>query len=371
MIERHRSILAALFSVLLLLTACEKASNDGKGKTKKSSGPRSVVVDAKSCDVRTVNETIEMAGSLRANERTVVTTEIAGKVEKILFEEGTVLETNINGGTSAPVLVELDDDLLQVELQNARARLEAARADLKQARDDYQREQKLKESGATTEAKFTRAKLKLERMKATLEEAKAQIERARERLTKTRIRAPFTGELGDRRVSPGAYVQPGDPIVEIIKKDPIEASFDVPEKFKSKLTTGQSVRVRVAAFPERTYEGTVFFVSPSADPDTRTIRVKARIDNPDRELNPGMFANVRLITATRENAAVVPDTAIVPRDDRTYVYVVRDGKAKRTEVQIGQRFPGEVEIRKGLDGSETVVVAGLQKLNDGVPVEVR
>ncbi len=368
---RTSGLACLLFSALLITaTACGK---NGKGKSEKNpSGPRSVVVDASPCDVRTVHETIKVVGSLRASERTVVTTEIAGKVETVHFKEGSVVGKRINGETSAaPVLVELDDDLLQAERRNVKAELEVSRADLKQARDDFRREKKLMKSGATTEAKFTRAKIQLERAKASVQKAEARLEEVEERLSKTRIHAPFTGELGERKVSPGTYVQPGDEIVEIVRKDPIEATFDVPEKFKSRLKTGQTVRVQVAAYPERSYEGSVFYVSPSADPDTRTITVKARIENPERELNPGMFASVRLIIATHENAPVIPDTAVVPRNDRHYVYAVKDGKAKRTEVRIGQRFPDEVEIREGLDGTETVVVSGLQRVSEGVEVEIR
>lgn len=365
-----KSYIAVLLPVLLVVTGCEQKQANSKQEGA-SSGPRSVIVDAKPVQTRTVNETIDVVGSLEADERTVVTTEIAGKVEKIHFEEGTVMTEDINGKGSAPVLVELDDDLLQAERRTVQAELQARESDVKQARDDVQRQEKLQENGATTEAEYTRANIQLEQAKASVAEAQARLEETEERLDKTRIRAPFSGELGERQVSRGSYLSPGDPIVELVRQDPIEVSFDVPEKFRSELNTGQTVQLDVGAYPDRAYEGTVFYVSPSAQPDTRTIEVKARLKNPERALNPGMFANVRLITATREDAPVVPDSAVVPRDDRHFVYVVQDGKAKRVEVQLGQRYPGAVEIREGLEGSETIVTSGLQKVNDGVNVNVR
>jgi membrane fusion protein (multidrug efflux system) len=365
-----KSYIAGVLLVFLVVIGCEQKQGDTKNKDA-SSAPRTVLVDARPVETRTVNETIDVVGSLEADERTVVTTEVAGKVEKIHFDEGSVIKEGINGNGSLPVLVELDDDLLRAERRTVEAELQASQSDLEQAKDDFQRQERLKENGATTEAEFTRAKIQLKQAKANVEEVKARLEETREQLEKTRIRAPFAGVLGEREVSRGSYVRPGDPIVEIVRQDPIEVSFDVPEKFRSELNTGQTVQLDVGAYPERAYEGTVFYISPSAQPDTRTIEVKARLENPERALNPGMFANVRLITATRENAPVVPDSAVVPRDDRHFVYVVNDGTAKRVEVQLGQRYPDAVEIRKGLDGSETVITAGLQKVNEGVNVNVR
>lgn len=365
-----KSYVAGVLLVFLVVTGCEQKQGDTKNE-EASSAPRTVIVDAQPVETRTVNETIDVVGSLEAEERTVVTTEVAGKVEKIHFEDGLVIKEGINGNGSLAVLVELNDDLLRAEQRTVKAELEASKTDVEQASDDFQRQERLKENGATTEEAFTRAKIQLKQAKAKVEEVKARLEETNEQLKKTRIRAPFAGVLGERKVSRGSYVTPGDPIVEIVRQDPIEVSFDVPEKFHSKLKTGQTVQLDVGAYPDRAYEGTVFYISPSAQTDTRTIEVKARLENPERALNPGMFANVRLITATRENAPVVPDSAVVPRDDRHFVYVVNDGTAKRVEVQLGQRYPGSVEIRKGLDGLQTVITAGLQKVNDGVSVEIR
>ncbi len=367
----ERPLLFVVFAIPLVLFGCGSGSETDQSSDGGQPDERVVTVDAVSVDQRDVDEVIQEVGSLRARDRTVVSSEIAGKVEEVRFTEGDAVEKEGNGLSAFPVLVTLDDDLLRAELKNYRARLETRRTELKQAQDTLERQRQMRENDATTDAEFTEAKISVEQVKAQIEEAKARIEQVREELVRTKIRAPFAGRLGERMVSPGTYVQPGDPIVEVARLAPIDVRFTVPEKFKDRLSVGQEVNVRVSAYPDRTFTGTVFFVSSMGEEETRTIPVKARIENNERQLSPGMFAQVRLVTNTRSNAPVIPDTAVVPRSDRQFVYVVEEGTARRREVQLGQRMNGEVEIRSGLDGSETVVVAGLQKLNDGVKVNVR
>lgn len=332
---------------------------------------RSVVVDAQPAQIQSVNESIELVGSLESKDETLVSSEVSGIVDKIHFKEGEQIQSNLNGNPEHPLLVSLNDDLFQIAVQNAQARLEIARTQLEQARDSFQREQKMYKKDATSEASFTRAKLDFQQAKAEAQRAKAELDRARERLSKTKIRAPIQGMLGERLVSPGSYIRPGDPLVEVTKLHPIEVSFNVPEKFRPQLERGQRVDVELEAFPDRRFEGSVFYISPSTDQETRTVKVKAKMKNSERLLQPGMFARVELILDTRKEAHVVPETAVVPRNKKTYVYVIKNGKAKRQEVKTGQRMPGNVEIRSGLDGKETVITAGLQMVSDGVPVQVR
>jgi membrane fusion protein (multidrug efflux system) len=127
--------------------------------------------------------------------------------------------------------------------------------------------------------------------------------------------------------------------------------------------------VKVTGFADKTFAGEVYFIDPRVDPSTRTVKVKARIANADGELRPGLFANVELITGARDDALVVPEQAVVPAIDKLTVFVVENGIAHRREVTVGARLPGKVEITSGLKDGEVVVIAGQQKLRDGVPVQ--
>jgi len=193
---------------------------------------------------------------------------------------------------------------------------------------------------------------------------------SRARLDKTDVRAPFSGILGLRRVSPGDYVTPGQDLVNIEDIDPLKVDFRVPERYLANLSAGQRIRVRVDAFPDRSFEGRVYAVDPQIDPAGRSIAIRARIDNPERVLRPGLFARVRLIVDERPNALVIPEQAIVPRGERRYVFRVKDGKAVLTEVRVGQRRQGSVEVVEGLSEGDTVVTAGQLKIRDGVSVSL-
>ncbi len=379
MIRLRKQLTYALPLLLVLGIGCGQSQDKEEESARK--GPRSVLVDARKPNLQTVKETIEVVGSLKASRRTMVSSEIAGKIEKIHFEEGESVPGPINGTEEAPILVSLDDDLLQVERQEAEASLESARSELEKARDQFQRQKMMHEKGATTEAEFTRSKIEVSRARAAVKQAEARLERAKERLSKTKIRAPFAGELGERLKDEGSFVRPGDALVEVVKRDPIEVTFDIPEKHKSQLRKGQTVNVRVEAFPDETRSGSVFYLSPSVSRQSRTITAKARLSNPEGKLNPNMFARVHLVTNVRHDAPVVSDTALVPRNNKKYIYTVSDGKAHIHQVQIGQRFDDTVEIRgirspeqeewQNLSAGVPVITSGLQKVSDGVPVNVR
>lgn len=361
-----------LISVILVLVPAVLVGCGGNDTGGPSGGSeRSVVVDAEPVSIETVEDSIELVGSLESRDQTHVSSEVAGVVRKIHYEEGQKIPSELNGSEEAPLLVTLNDDLFQIAVQNARAKLDTARTKLEQARDSFRRQEQMYENDATSEAAYTRAELDYQQAKAEKKRAEAELARMKERLRKTRIRAPIQGVLGERLVSPGTYVRPGDPLVEVTKLHPIEVSFDVPEKYRRRLEKGLSVNVELEAYPQRTFEGTVFFVSPTTDRETRTITVKARMDNSKYRLQPGMFARIQLVLDTREEAHVVPETAVVPRNKKTFVYTVQEGRANKQEVTLGQRMPGKVEIRSGLDGDETVIFAGLQMVSDGVPVRIR
>jgi membrane fusion protein (multidrug efflux system) len=153
--------------------------------------------------------------------------------------------------------------------------------------------------------------------------------------------------------------------------NPQRASFQVPERFARQLRVGQRVAFRVAAIAGRDFTGTVDFVDPVVQLPGRTILVKARVPNPERLLQPGMFIEARLVTAVRPKAVVIPEDAVVPTEGANFVWVVNEGKADRRRVDLGVRTPGFVEIASGVDVGVQVVVGGLEVLAPGTPVAPR
>jgi membrane fusion protein (multidrug efflux system) len=295
-----------------------------------------------------VRDEVEVVGNILADETVVLRPEISGLVKEIHFSEGETVE-------EGDLLFSLDAEILAAEVAEAEAAHELAKR-------NYERSTELLSRQVGTERTRDEALAEMQSSEAKLALAKA-------RLKKTKIRAPFSGIIGFREISVGAYVSSGNDLVRLVKTDPVEVAFRVPERFLAVLRKGQDITVRVDAFPDQAFSGKVFALDNVVDVNGRSVQVRARVPNPDLLLRPGLFARVKLVTELRQNAVIVPEGAIVPTVEGAYVYRVVDGKAKRTDVTIGRRMAGDVEIMSGLSAGETVIVAGQQKVRDGAAVQ--
>ena len=224
------------------------------------------------------------------------------------------------------------------------------------------RTQDLLERNASSEAD-------LELAEANFRSAEAQLALQQTRLARTLVRAPFGGVVGERFVSVGDYVTPSDRLTTLQTVNPQRAAFQVPERYARKLEVGQGMTFRVAAMPDREFQGTVDFVDPRVQLPGRTIMVKALVDNQDRALKPGMFIEARLATEVRPEAVVVAEDAILPIQGADYVWIVGDESlAQRVEVTLGVRTPGWVEILSGVAPGTLVVVGGIERLAPETPL---
>lgn len=314
-------------------------------------GPPAVQVVGYRSRISPLAQTLSLVGTLAANEAVEITSEIDGIAEKILFDEGESVK-------AGQILIEIDSGKLK-------ASLDKAQADLQLAEATRQRFEGLGTSGAVS-------RQEVDRSVAEFEAAKAAVALAEEQLKEASISAPFDGVMGARYVSPGQFVVRGQPLSSLISQDPMKAEVRVPERFLSQLAAGQTVQVRVAAYPEETFTGEVYFIDPQIDEETRTALVKAKVPNGAGKLKRGMFATLELIVTVRENAIVVPETALLWNGDVASLFVVGEaGEVELRQVRPGIRQAGIVEIIEGLSEGETVVVEGTQKLGPGSFVQVR
>ena len=299
--------------------------------------------------IDTVLSTIRAVGSLRPNEAVVISPEIAGRIARLPFAEGQTVK-------AGDALLELDSTILRAELDKARSTLTLAEANRRRAMT-------LADQGTGT----LRAR---DESEAAYREAQANLALAEARLAKATITAPFSGKIGIRSVSVGAFVNPGDRIIELADIDPIKVDFRVPELALPNLRPGQTIQVTVDALPGKTVDGEVYVIDPIVEANGRAIRLRARIPNPDGKLSPGLFARVRIVIERRENAMLIPESAVFADGQTRYVYRVINGRAVQTKVELGQRRPGQVEVRSGLDPSAVVVTAGHQQIRNGSRVTI-
>jgi len=293
-------------------------------------------------------ETLSLNGSIRSNESAVIRAEIAGTVEAVPFAEGTTVE-------KGAVLARIEDDLLQAE----RAEIEA---EIALATSQLRRQQTLSAREATTREALDEARTNLQRFRARLQQVEVE-------LARTVIRAPFRGRLGLRETSPGAYLQPGDTVATLEQLNPLKVDFGLPEIHQSQLAVGQTLRVSAAGVAE-VLAGQVVAWDNRVDPETRNLRVRGTLPNPDRSLLPGNFVSVELVLQRRANAVQIPTNAVIRDLEGAYVFVVENDTARRRPVELGQRRNAVVEVVEGLAPGETIVSYGTQALRDGAAVRV-
>jgi membrane fusion protein, multidrug efflux system len=341
----------AILAIILLLAGGgywyytgAKPAEMAAGKGPK--GPQAVVTAPVKAKELTLN--INAVGSLIAGESASIHAEIAGQVQRILFEEGQPVK-------KGDILVQMDTSLIETELQKARATLDVANA-------NFSRDDKLKKSGFVANQQWDTSR-------AELQSSQAAVANAEILLQKATIKAPFDGIAGMRSFSPGDYAAAGQELSTIVSIAPLKLEFTAPEKNYAAVKPGQKITFSVDAYAGETFEGEIYAVDPRINPENRNFTAKATIANTDNRLRPGMYARITIDTATRPGVLMIPEEAVVPSGDESYVFTLVNGKAVRKKITLGARQAGEVEAAEGLKEGEKVITAGVMKLKDGGAVE--
>jgi len=312
------------------------------------------VVEAKS---EVVPNLLTAVGGLAAVHQVNVTSDVSGRITDIKFQPGSHVEAG------APLL-QLFDAPEQGDLASFKAQAVGAQAALERAKQLASRQ-----FGPQSTVDATQA---------TYDQAMAGIAKTQALISQKLVRAPFEGELGVRMVEVGQYISAGTTIVSLTALDELYANFTVTEKDSGHLKVGQTVRIKVDAYPGREFEGKITTIEPQIMADTRNIRVQATIANPDHILKPGMFATTTVVLPDKPPVVTVPETAVdyTLYGDSVYLITEKeaDGKtaltAVRTFVQAGNRVEGRAEILKGLKPGDRVVAVGQLKLQSGSPVVI-
>ena len=297
----------------------------------------------------------QAVGTLRSRQGVMLRPEVSGRISKIGFGDGQRV-------TRGQLLVQLDDTLQQAQVAQAKAQSSIARTNLERNRELV--------------AQNFVSKSALDQTAAAMEVADAQVALARAQLLRMRIVAPFSGVAGIGAVSVGDYVKDGAELVNVEDTGSMFVDFRLPERVLSRLKAGQSVDVALDSLPGRSFTGRVDAFDAQLDANGRSLLVRAKLDNRDGLLRPGMFARARLVFEVREQALVVPEEALVPQGGKQYLLkVVDDAGVKvtqRVEARIGLRVPGKVEILEGVRAGDVVVTAGQARLmrGDRQPVKV-
>lgn len=310
-------------------------------------------------------ERIEATGELRAVEHAEVAAEVAGRVTELLADEG----ARVEAGTA---VVAIDPERRALERDSAQARVAEAAAQERDAKRDFQRIRDLHARKVASDTQLDQAETAYKRASSQRVAAEAELGMQQRALRDARVTAPFAGFIARRTVNRGEYVQPGDPLFELVALDPIEVEFQVPEVDSGRVAIGQTVDVELAPFPEEIFVASVIFVSPMIDKNNRTLRVKAQLPNPEGRFRPGLFARIDLGISERKGVAMIPEEAVLQRAEGQVVFrALPDDRVERLVIETGTHRDGLVAVTRGLAAGDKIVLRGAAWIADGERVAPR
>ena len=291
---------------------------------------------------------IFVSGSLVPDEEVSLSFESSGKITDIFFKEGTHVE-------KGELLAKINDAPLQADLRKKQAQV-------KLMQDRLFRAKALLEKEAVSKEAFQEAEANLAALEAEIEGVEAQIEQ-------TELRAPFSGIIGLRQVSVGAYATTTTEVATLTKTAPLKVEFNVPERYAGMLPEGTELTF-TAEGDLTTRNAKVYASDSRVDPETRTFAIRAIYPNADGKLIPGRYVNVNLVTQRFDNTLAVPSEAIVSEMGIDKVFVCKNGKAQPVEIAKGLRTDAMVQVLRGLVPGDTVITSGTMQLRSGQNVVV-
>jgi len=320
------------------------ASTEARG----SGGGDALRVDGHVVEPVLLEDRVQSTGTIQANEYVNLRTEVAGRVESVGFSEGERVQRG-------ELLLKINDNELQA--QRRRTELQLALASQRE-----ERERELLAEGGISQESYDATLNEKEVLEADLQLLDAQIQ-------KTELRAPFDGVIGLRDISPGSFVSSETTVTTLQELNPVRVEFTLPERYARRVSVGDEIQFTVEGVEEE-FTAEIYVLDPVVQQGTRSLRLRARAQNPDRQLWPGNFANVSYVIERFEDALVVPSIAVIPSIEGRRVYVLQDGQAQPRPVVTGMRTERNLQIVSGLAPQDTVITTGLQRLRPGLPVRL-
>ena len=326
------------------------SSNQSKNEKSKDFSGKSKVMNVNGIVAKaaTFDNNLSLSGSIEANEQVEIRSEVSGIVENINFTEG----SNVSKGQ---VLFKVNDIELRAQL---------AQASTKEglAKENERRAELLLKKEAISQEEYDLAR-------ADYKSAQAQSQLVRAQIAKTSVKAPFSGKVCLRSISPRTYITPTVLVAKLVNIGKLKITFSIPEKYASQIKQNSNLTFTVAGSSEK-YTAKIYAIEPEVEVSTRTLQVRAIADNKDWKLLPGTFANVELALDIIKDAIVVPTEAIVPIQNGKKVFVSVDGKAKEIKVETATRTDANILILSGIKAGDTVITSGVMSMKNDTPVKV-
>jgi membrane fusion protein (multidrug efflux system) len=307
-----------------------------------------VTVKAHIANYESLNNRVYATGTILANEEVELKTEVAGKITKILFKEGSF----VNKGD---LLVKINDADLQAQLRRAESKLNLSK-------EKEFRQKQLRDGNLISQEEYDNTVAELNINQADYELIKAQID-------KTEIRAPFSGIVGLRSVSEGSFVTTSTVIARLQNLNTLKIDFSIPERYSAVVKVGDELEFKISG-SSNVYKAKVYAIEPKIDPAIRTLQIRAICNNYHKELIAGAFANVELKLKEIADAILIPTVSIVPEMKGQRVYLVKNGAAVPQPIEIGVRGETRVQITSGINVGDTVITSGILLIRPGTKIKI-
>lgn len=378
--------------ILVMIIAVMAVSGCGSKKATGTAGEKTVTVTTEAVSVTTMKNTITLNGTVKSLQEAEISSKVSGKVSEIHFELGQRVK-------QGDILFKLDDTDLRLELQQAEATLNVTRTsldsswvtaetDYQDAKRSYERSKRLYENHLVSKQDFEDAESSFKKAedtynaaklaegsgvtnaKATLEKALAEYEIAKTDLANTVVKAPIAGVVASKDLKIGQYVTTSDTVAELVDLSSMIVKANVTEAVVNQIKVGDQVEISVKSTLEHPVTGEIIAIAPAVDSSTLNYPIKIKVANPQNTLKSGMFAEVTLTLNRAERVLAVPLSAISEESGRKYVYLLDEGKAKRTLIQTGISDSQWIQVTEGLTEKDVVIVKGRDQLKDGSSVMI-
>jgi membrane fusion protein (multidrug efflux system) len=354
--------LVCMLSITCAVLAGGCKNNNSQASGNKQQDAKAFPVEVTRAAYANVQHTIEAVGSFFPEDEVKVGAEVEGTIKKLSVDEGAIVK-------KGDLLLEIDDEKFRLEVEESQAMSTEALRRLENSRATLNRMTRLYKEGVIGQQNYDDAKTQTLLIEANVENIKARLNRFKKSLKDTRVMAPIDGVVSERKVSVGEYVKVGAELFKIVDSNPLKLAFTIPENSAGEIKIGQKVQVQPRAFADKTFQGKIYFINPKVDIETRTVEVKAWVDNPEYTLKPGFYVNVKTLLEERKSM-VLPESSVLVREGKTLVMSVVNDSIQYKQVTSGVRFDGKVEILDGITPEDKVVLSGRSEITEGTRVEI-
>ncbi len=387
-------------SLLVLISACSSGKQEQAANANNREEISAQIIEVSTAQVveRNMRRSLEVVGSLEAQDDVTVSSQLSGNLDDITVDVGTVVRQGQVIARLDPRELRFRADQQEAALRQAEAKLgvragekidpqkqpdvRAAKSALDRARYDWDAAQTLVDKGDISrqqfdvyrrafeqaEARYEAALENVRNLEAAIEEKRAQLALAKKQLSDTDIISPINGVVKEKLASRGEYLQPGKPIATIVQINPLRLRLEIPESFAAIIARGMSVSLNVDAFADQQFQGKIRRINPSVDEKSRSLIAEAEIRNPAGKLKPGMFARAQIVSDKEGVALMVPEKAVVSIAGINKIFVVAGNQAAERLVKLGVRDGAMVEVVEGVKVGERVITSQTDKLQDGATV---